>query len=82
MCRALGLRLERLVRTRFGPVELGALPRGASRALTPREQRAMDALLRGEPPVRETGAEAAPRVNHAEVPRGRKSRRRPGYDRR
>jgi 23S rRNA pseudouridine2605 synthase len=37
-CDALGLAVERLVRTRFGPVTLGALPSGASRPLTGKER--------------------------------------------
>ena len=37
-CAALGLAVERLVRTRFGPVSLGALPSGASRPLTGKER--------------------------------------------
>lgn len=44
LCSALGLGVERLVRTRFGPVELGALPTGATRALTARERAGLDAL--------------------------------------
>ena len=44
LCSALGLGVERLVRTRFGPVELGNLPSGATRALTARERAALDAL--------------------------------------
>jgi 23S rRNA pseudouridine2605 synthase len=44
LCSALGLGVERLVRTRFGPVELGALPSGATRSLTVRERAALDAL--------------------------------------
>lgn len=44
LCSALGLGVERLVRTRFGPVELGALPAGQTRALTPRERAALQAL--------------------------------------
>jgi len=35
---SLGLAVERLVRTRFGPVPLGDLPSGRSRALTGRER--------------------------------------------
>lgn len=42
LCRALGLRVERLVRTRFGPLGLGTLPAGASRALTPEEIAAVE----------------------------------------
>ena len=37
-CAALDLVVERLVRTRFGPVSLGALPSGASRPLTGKER--------------------------------------------
>lgn len=37
-CAALDLTVERLVRTRFGPVALGALPSGASRPLSGRER--------------------------------------------
>lgn len=37
LCEALDLEVRRLVRTQFGPVRLGSLPAGASRALTPRE---------------------------------------------
>jgi 23S rRNA pseudouridine2605 synthase len=38
LCAALGLGVERLVRIRFGPVELGDLASGASRRLSAREQ--------------------------------------------
>jgi 23S rRNA pseudouridine2605 synthase len=48
LCDALGLEVERLVRTRFGPVQLGNLPVGASRPLLPRERAVLDALVRGE----------------------------------
>jgi len=41
LCTALGLGVERLVRTRFGPVRLGDLPVGATRKLTPRERSAL-----------------------------------------
>ena len=37
LCRALGLTVERLIRVRYGPVELGDLPVGRSRPLTSRE---------------------------------------------
>lgn len=37
LCEALGLEVERLVRTRFGPVDLGELAPGKTRALTRRE---------------------------------------------
>jgi 23S rRNA pseudouridine2605 synthase len=38
ICEHLGLGVHRLVRTRFGPVRLGRLPRGACRPLTARER--------------------------------------------
>jgi len=41
LCSALGLTVERLVRTRFGPIHLGGLPSGKSRPLTPRERAAL-----------------------------------------
>jgi 23S rRNA pseudouridine2605 synthase len=44
LCTALGLSVERLVRTRFGPVSLGELPVGATRELTPREKSGLAAI--------------------------------------
>jgi 23S rRNA pseudouridine2605 synthase len=44
LCAALGLGVERLVRTRFGPIELGDLPVGETRKLTPRERSALMAI--------------------------------------
>ena len=38
LCVALGLDVERLVRTQFGPIALGTLARGESRALTSAER--------------------------------------------
>jgi 23S rRNA pseudouridine2605 synthase len=46
LCSALGLDVERLVRTHFGPIHLGGLAVGESRALTPKERAALAALLR------------------------------------
>lgn len=43
-CEALDLVVERLVRTRFGPVRLGGLPSGATRPLTGRERDVILAL--------------------------------------
>jgi pseudouridine synthase len=47
LCEALGLEVERLVRTQFGPVRLGKLPFGESRPLTPAERRSIEALVHG-----------------------------------
>jgi 23S rRNA pseudouridine2605 synthase len=44
LCEALGLRVERLVRTKFGPVKLGSLESGKTRALTARENEIISAL--------------------------------------
>lgn len=46
LCLALGLEVDRLVRTRFGPVTLGTLAPGATRKLTSREREIIDALVR------------------------------------
>lgn len=45
LCSAVGLAVERLVRVRFGPVQLGDLPSGKTRKLTPRERTALAAIL-------------------------------------
>lgn len=45
LCTALGLRVERLIRVRYGPVELGDLPVGKSRPLNPKERREIDRLV-------------------------------------
>jgi 23S rRNA pseudouridine2605 synthase len=50
MCAALGLEVERLVRTTFGPVRLGALPSGASRPLNKRETDLLTSLV-NQPPT-------------------------------
>lgn len=44
LCEALGLEVDRLVRTRFGPVTLGELPPGQTRALTSREMTLVRAI--------------------------------------
>lgn len=45
LCDALGLEVERLVRTRFGPVRLGELASGEARALTDTERDMIEALI-------------------------------------
>jgi 23S rRNA pseudouridine2605 synthase len=47
LCEALDLAVERLVRTRFGPVNLGKLPPGETRNLTRTEREIIDAIGRG-----------------------------------
>ena len=46
LCLALGLEVDRLVRTRFGPVALRGLAPGEVRKLTSREREVIDALIR------------------------------------
>ena len=43
-CEALGLQVDRLVRVKFGPVELGDLPAGKVRSLTKPEVKALSKL--------------------------------------
>ncbi len=45
LCRELGLRVERLVRKAFGPVTLGELPVGTTRALTGKERKELERLI-------------------------------------
>jgi len=44
LCEALGLQVDRLIRVRFGPVELGDLASGRVRSLTRRELTALEKL--------------------------------------
>jgi 23S rRNA pseudouridine2605 synthase len=44
LCEALGLEVERLLRTRFGPVKLGSLAPGKTRPLTAKERRAIETI--------------------------------------
>jgi 23S rRNA pseudouridine2605 synthase len=66
ICEALGLRVERLVRTRFGPVKLGNLPVGTTRKLTRRELDLIAAL------VKDGGAVAAQREGGSTARRRRR----------
>lgn len=50
LCAALGLKVERLVRTQFGPVRLGKLAPGVSRPLGEREQLLLQEYLAPPPP--------------------------------
>lgn len=47
LCKALGLYVQRLRRTKFGPISLGDLALGSYRELSPREQSAVQRLVRG-----------------------------------
>jgi pseudouridine synthase len=55
LCSALGLGVERLVRTRFGPVRLGDLATGETRKLTPRERAALSTVGNQTPGSRVEG---------------------------
>jgi 23S rRNA pseudouridine2605 synthase len=52
ICEQLGLKVERLTRLSYGPIELGKLERGAWRYLTPAELRALAKLGVGTDAVR------------------------------
>ncbi|MFL5465537.1 MAG: pseudouridine synthase [Gemmatimonadaceae bacterium] len=47
LCAALGLEVQRLVRTKFGPVKLGTLGSGKTRPVTAREMEIIAALTKG-----------------------------------
>ena len=53
LCEALDLVVERLVRTRFGPIVLGSLAPGESRELNAKERRAIAAMVGEEAASRE-----------------------------
>jgi len=69
LCEALGLEVERLVRVRFGPVDLGTMEPGATRPLTARERdglevvlgRPLAARIDAPPKRRSSGTPGAPR---------------------
>jgi len=44
MCEALGLEVDRLIRVKFGPVELGDLPAGKVRSLTKAERAGLERI--------------------------------------
>ncbi len=49
LCKALGLQVERLIRTQYGPVKLGSLNAGESRPLTDREIAEIHRVTSGQP---------------------------------
>jgi len=73
MCEAVGHRVDKLARVRFGPVALGTLPPGAWREVTPREL----AVLRAAAGLRPGGGAPAP-PRRARDTRPRRPRPRPG----
>ena len=74
LCTALGLGVERLVRTQFGPIALGALPTGAVRELTAAERQALGSLGPPPPPP-PSGATPAPSSKPGVGRQGRPRRR-------
>jgi len=71
MFDAVGHPLTALVRLRFGPVALGSLRPGETRALTERERKALAALLRKTP---KDGANQSSRNTRGDSSRGRRTR--------
>ncbi|MDF2773594.1 MAG: pseudouridine synthase Rsu [Geminicoccaceae bacterium] len=84
LCEALGLEVHRLVRTRFGPVDLGELASGATRTLSAKERTGLELIL-GRPlgarrePKRETRSRPRRDAKHTSRP---DRERRPGPGRR
>jgi 23S rRNA pseudouridine2605 synthase len=54
MLEALGIEVLRLVRVAIGPVQLGELPKGARRSLTPQEKQGLDHAMRKSPTMKTT----------------------------
>jgi pseudouridine synthase len=75
LCTALGLGVERLIRTRFGPIALGALPSGAVRELTAAERQALGSLGPPPPPSPSSAATPAPSSKPGVGRQGRPRRR-------
>ena len=93
LCDALGLEVERLIRVRFGPIALGTLESGGTRALTTRERHDLEIIL-GRPlgarveqtrksargaPGRDSSRRESPtgRPRRPDAPGGRPPRKRP-----
>jgi 23S rRNA pseudouridine2605 synthase len=54
MLEGLGVEVLRLLRVAIGPLQLGGLPRGARRSLTPQEKQGLDHAVRKSPTQRAT----------------------------
>jgi 23S rRNA pseudouridine2605 synthase len=74
LCTALGLGVERLVRTRFGPIALGDLAPGAVRGLTPAERAALASLGSMLPSGERQAPSSKPGVGRQGRPRRRLSK--------
>ena len=75
ICETLGLEVERLIRTRFGPVMLGDLAVGAQRGLTLLERRAIEQVVRPGRRMYEEPALAAAAKRSPGAPRKRSADR-------
>jgi 23S rRNA pseudouridine2605 synthase len=64
LCEALNLQVDRLVRTKFGPVKLGTLESGKTRPLTARETEIIGALTKGGARSKHTTGGARRERNH------------------
>jgi len=73
LCEALGLTVERLVRTQFGPVRLGRLPTGETRGLTQKELTLITAFTQAAHGRRRPTLSSEPNARHS--PRTVRSKR-------
>jgi len=64
---AVGIAVNRVIRVRFGPIELGKLRRGASRPLSPEEVDGLYALAGLAPPKASEARRGAPRAGGQHV---------------
>lgn len=75
-CEAMGIKVDRLARISYGPVRLGDLPVGATRALFPEEERALYAAIDlgpdGGPAPKKAARRPAPRRPAGAAPAARK----------
>lgn len=67
LCKALGLTVERLIRVRYGPVELGDLPVGRTRPLTAKEIKAIQTISAGDRELASSDRRIASRDRDARV---------------
>jgi 23S rRNA pseudouridine2605 synthase len=77
LCETVGLRVDKLVRVAFGPLQLGSLPPGAFRDASRVEMAALRQAA-GLSPTQAPGGGATAAARRAPQPRGRTPRRRAG----